>query len=188
MAKIICFEGADGLGKSTQAILLEEYLLAKGFRAKYFKLPSKSYFGKLIYKLLDSGIAKKAPNLFQSINYFDKFIFQFAEILFSKYDYIILDRWFLSSIVYGISDGANEKFLNTLSKILIKPDITFVFFGENFLSNKNKLDSFESDVRLQKNAKKNYLLYGLLDKNSKFIFANDKKEVISKTILEIMEK
>jgi thymidylate kinase len=187
MVKFICFEGSDGLGKTTQAILLEEKLLSLGYKVKYFKFPSKSFLGNLIYKMLNSGLAKKNPNIFQTINYFDKLYFQIKNMIISKYDYIILDRWKLSSIVYGSVSGANEKYLEFISRILKEPDITFLFFGDNFLLNKIDQDSFEKDNNLQNLTKKKYIHIGLLNKNTKFINANNDIEKVTQEIINICQ-
>jgi thymidylate kinase len=185
--KIICFEGSDGLGKTTQTRELILSIRKKGYSVKYFKLPTTDTFiGKSISKMLKSGFAKRNPNIFQLINSLDKFIFQITKLTFNKkVDYIILDRWHLSSVVYGISGGANKTIVNSFWKILKEPDITFVFDGENFLNKREDLDSYEKDNSFQKEVLKNYQLYSKQIKNCHIINANDSIFNISQKISNI---
>lgn len=185
--KIICFEGPDGLGKTTQTRELILSLRNKGYSVRYFKLPTTDTFvGKLISKMLKSGFAKRNPNLFQLINSLDKLLFQFKRLTFNKkVDFIILDRWHLSSVVYGISGGANQTIVNSFWKVLKEPDITFVFEGENFLNKRENLDSYEKDNLFQKEVLKNYKIYSKDLKNCFIINANDSIFNISEKISNI---
>jgi thymidylate kinase len=182
MAKIICFEGPDGVGKTTQAKILEEILINKDYKVKYYKLPSQTFIGRYIYQLLKNGFARKYQNIFQFINFIDKFVFQIYHLLLNKYDYIILDRWKMSSVVYGRADGGNKKFLEFLSKFLINPDITFVFFGSDFLQNKIQKDDYEKDVSILEKAKTFYLVYGYITDNCQFITSNEEIERVTENI------
>lgn len=185
--KIICFEGSDGLGKTTQTKKLILSLRNKGYSIRYFKLPTTDTFiGKLISKMLKSGFAKRNPNLFQLINSLDKLLFQLKRLTFNKeVDFIILDRWHLSSVVYGISGGANKTIVNAFWKVLKEPDITFVFEGENFLNKREYLDSYEKDNSFQKEVLKNYKIYSKQIKNCHIINANDSIFNISEKIINI---
>lgn len=187
MAKIICFEGSDGLGKTTQANILKDILMNKDYRVKYYKLPSHGFFGKIIQDMLKNGSAKKNPNIFQVINFFDKLFFQMSNLLITNYDYIILDRWKMSSLTYGVADGANKKFLEILNHYLKEPNVTFVFTGDNFLDGKAEKDCFELDRNLQKKVEHFYLMYGFLNQ-SHFISANQTIEEVSSNINQIIEK
>lgn len=185
--KIICFEGPDGLGKTTQARDLILHLRKNGLKVRYYKLPTTNTFiGNLISKMLKNGFAKRNPNIFQLINSLDKILFQIRNISFVKNaDYIILDRWHLSSVVYGISGGANKNIVNSFWKILKQPDITFVFEGENFLNKRQDLDSYEKDNEFQKEVLKNYQEYSKQIKNCYIINANDTIFNISEKIINI---
>ena len=185
--KIICFEGPDGLGKTTQANLLIDTLKNKGYNVEYFKLPTTNTFiGNLISKMLKNGFAKRNPNIFQIINSLDKFLFQLKNLENNnKIDFIILDRWHLSSIVYGISGGANKNIVNKFWRILKQPDLTFIFKGENFLNKRKNLDSYESDNEFQKEVLKNYEFYSKEIKNCFIINANDSVFNISEKIINI---
>jgi thymidylate kinase len=182
MAKLICFEGPDGVGKTTQAKILEDILLNKEYKVKYYKLPSKTFFGNLVYKYLKNGIARKYPNYFQLINFFDKSLFYIRHLLFSKYDYILLDRWKLSSLVYGESDNGKKWFLKFLYNITKTPDLTLIFFGNNFLDKREEKDDYEKDTEFNEKIKNLYLLYGYTQKKCLFVSANDTLDNISSNI------
>ena len=184
--KIICFEGPDGLGKTTQANELINSLNDKGYKVKYFKLPTTNTFiGNLISKMLKNGFAKRNPNVFQLINSLDKFLFQIKYLNNNNIDYIILDRWHLSSVVYGISGGANKNIVNKFWKVLKEPDLTFIFKGENFLNKRENLDSYESDNNFQLEVLKNYDLFSKEIKNCFIINANESIFNISEKIINI---
>ncbi len=53
--KLIAFEGIDGVGKTTQAKLLLEYLETRDYPVKYIKDPSKGPYGEKIRQLAQSN-------------------------------------------------------------------------------------------------------------------------------------
>ena len=50
--KIISFEGIEGVGKSTQIILLKDYLESKNFSVEVFREPGSSIVGEKIRNIL----------------------------------------------------------------------------------------------------------------------------------------
>jgi len=150
MAKLIVIEGPDKVGKETQTKMLVEYLQSCGKRVIRVEVPVHDKLThRLIYWMLKNGLAKKTPTLFQGIQYFNKKIFQMFKLprLNEYYDYVIMDRWSLSSIVYGIAGGANSSLLVKLASFLKKPDATIILHGKPHIDRKD--DLFESDDELQ---------------------------------------
>lgn len=155
LAKIICIEGPDQMGKQTQANLLFDSFKNTAQR----EIPFKDYFTySIIYFMLENKLAKRYPNLFQFIQFCNKFLFQFMHLfpMMLMYDFIILDRWSASSIVYGSATGVNFRFNQFLQKFLITPDLTLVLSGKQYKRPYEKNDSYESDKILQENVKKGY--------------------------------
>lgn len=157
-AKIICIEGADACGKATQTKMLVSMLEKRGNLATRIEVPFNdglTYW--LIYKMLASKAAKQYPNLFQFVQFLNKFCFQctlFLWLLFTN-DFIILDRWSLSSIVYGGETGANKFFNRILYSFLFTPDVTIVMCGPSFKRDE-EMDTYETDSDLQKRVKMSY--------------------------------
>ena len=69
--KIIALEGADQVGKFTQSHLLLDELKRRGKKAVIVEVPiiknKLSY--SLIYWMLQNGIAKKVPTIFQAFQF-----------------------------------------------------------------------------------------------------------------------
>ena len=86
---------------------------------------------RAIYGMLRNGMAKRTPNLFQFVQFLNKFLFQVTILpwLWLRYDYIVFDRWALSAIVYGDASGASSWFNGMLCKMLVRPYLTVVLLG-----------------------------------------------------------
>ncbi|MFH1129280.1 MAG: dTMP kinase [Patescibacteria group bacterium] len=130
--KFIVFEGLDGSGQSTQAKLLQS--LVKNWPANVVltKEPTPdSDAGKLIKEIL-RGKQKMSPRKFQKLFARDREI-HLAEVIIPHLqhgDVVISDRYFLSSLAFGATDGVDLNFLidlneNKLNPELIKPDLMF---------------------------------------------------------------
>lgn len=166
MAKIIAVEGPDRVGKATQTKMLNDYLVSCGKTVKTVEVPVHGIFSyPLIYLMLKTGLAKFFPNLFQFIQSLNKLTFQyfFLPLLKKKYDYVIFDRWSLSSLVYGESSGVNFNMNLSLFKKLEVPDLTVVINGP--ARNDEARDSYESDKSFQAVVRANYALW--CEKNPK---------------------
>jgi dTMP kinase len=157
-AKIICIEGADRSGKATQTKMLVSALEESGKLAVRVEVPFNdrlTYW--LIYKMLSNKSAKKYPNLFQFIQFLNKLYFQCTIFIWMYFanDFIILDRWALSSIIYGAETGANKFLTKLWYALLFKPEITLVMSGPSFKRDEAP-DSYEADSDLQTRVKMNY--------------------------------
>jgi thymidylate kinase len=184
-AKIISFEGGDGLGKSTQAKIIAENLRSQGKRVACVKLPAYDRLtGKLIRKMLKSGTAVTFPNVFQIFQWLDKIIFQlfYMRALLKSNDYVLFDRWHVSMWAYGLAGGADEKMTNMLIDTLVKPDITFVFHGKS--KREEKTDFYESDALYQKSVALYYILWTCWNDSAKEIYADQSIQLVSDTIIQ----
>lgn len=150
MSKIIVIEGPDRCGKATQSRLLCDYLNDRGLKAKVVEVPiDDTYTYPIIYWMLRNGLAKKLPNLFQWIQVINRWLFQTHRLvtLEHEYDYIIFDRWSLSSAVYGVAAGLSPSDVESSMTLLRSPDFTFVLLGKSHSHVAE--DVYESDVDLQ---------------------------------------
>lgn len=184
MAKIIVVEGPDKVGKETQTKMLVEYLESCGKRVIRIEVPvhDKMTHG-LIYWMLRNGLAAKMPNLFQGVQFFNKKIFQAFKLsrLNEYYDYVIMDRWSLSSTVYGLAGGANSALLAKFASSLTKPDLTIVLHGPPHIDRKD--DRFESDNELQAKVRDFYWDLSLGREDHALIFAKGTREEVHSNIV-----
>lgn len=157
MSKFIVIEGPDRVGKATQAKLLKEFLESQGKSVLAVEVPLRSNFiYHIIYWMLGNGLAKKLPKHFQWMQYFNRQIFQWTKLpkLEKEYDYIVMDRWSLSTSIYGAATKLPENFTKDLYDRLRDPDYTFVLLGP---AHKHEAeDVYEADSELQKTVRELY--------------------------------
>jgi thymidylate kinase len=186
-AKLIVFEGADRVGKATQSHLLVENLKKAGFRVAKFEIPynpaSLSY--KLIYFMLEHKLAKKFPTGFQFTHFVNKYLFQASTLTpaLEKNDYVVIDRWKLSSLIYGNATGANVDFVQRLSNLLVFPDITIVLSRNQEMKPE---DEYEADKALQMRVKLDYIEFACTDARALFVRNDDSIENCSKIIFNAL--
>lgn len=158
LAKIIVIEGPDRVGKETQTKMLVEYIRQRGYSVKHVEVPYNDNLShKLVYSMLKGGAAKMYPTTFQLVQFANKFMFQVTRLplYMLKYDYVVFDRWRLSSVVYGNATNVIPKITQITYDALKRADATIVLLGSSYSMN-NVGDSYESDSKLQQDVKKEY--------------------------------
>ena len=117
--KIISFEGIEGVGKSTQINLLNEFLIENQFSTEILREPGSTKTGELIREILlnkDNNLADETELLL---------MFSARSELIKKKidtlscDYLLLDRFYDASIAY-------QGYGRNLSKSFIKNLISFI--------------------------------------------------------------
>ena len=121
--KIISFEGIEGVGKSTQIDLLHDYLLDSGKSVKKFREPGSTIPSEKIRDiLLDSSLTLSSQTELL-LMYASRSELVAREIKSSKYDYILLDRYFDASMAYqGFGRNLDKEFINLLKSFINAPD------------------------------------------------------------------
>ncbi len=189
MSKLIVVEGPDRVGKNTQCHLLKETFARYGMLAIVIEVPIKSALTyRIIYWMLQNGFAKKFPKIFQWFQYLNRRIFQESKlpILEGRYDVIIMDRWSLSTIVYGIAEGVSKKFTMSLADKLRRPDYTIILHGH---AHEHTIeDVYEADKDLQKKVRLEYVRWAInnLD-SSTLIDCQQSKMTVAKKIKEALQ-
>jgi dTMP kinase len=155
--KIIVFEGIDKAGKTTQAKLLEKKLGSKCVRIDFpdYSTP----VGKEIKQFLDGkrDYPDEVKMILLSANRWEKKI-QIENIV-GKGTTIIMNRYYQSNLVYGISKGLKLDWLLSLDEGMPKADLVIVIdINPKTLvrRSKNVVDTFEKDLALIGRVKKNY--------------------------------
>jgi dTMP kinase len=186
--KIIVFEGIDKAGKTTQAKLLEKKLGSKCVRIDFpdYSTP----VGREIRQFLDGkrDYPDEVKMMLLSANRWEK-KGEIEEIV-SKGTTVIMNRYYQSNLVYGISKGLKLDWLLSLDKGLPKADLVIVIdIRPNTLvtRSKNVVDTFEKDLELIRRVKKNYRI--LANKFSWRIVEGEKSvEEVHNQVLRIVRK
>jgi len=155
--KIIVFEGIDKAGKTTQAKLLEKKLGSKCVRIDFpdYSTP----VGKEIKQFLDGkrNYPDEVKMMLLSANRWEKK--GEIEKMVGKGTTVIMNRYYQSNLVYGISKGLKLDWLLSLDKGLPKADLVIVIDIRPktlVIRSKNVVDTFEKDLELIRRVKKNY--------------------------------
>lgn len=181
---IIALEGPDKMGKTTQA-----KAVAKALSGSFYqKIPAKDEltFNK-IYDMLATGEAVKCPHYFQAMNGINRMLWQKQNLekIKSENNFLILDRWNVSTIVYGMGSGMTREQCEIIVKDLVEPDLTFVFTGTPFTREEEADDSYESDQKLQEFVRDGYK--NMCEENKHFISVGD-FDTMEETTNFILEK
>lgn len=188
MATYIAVEGPDKVGKETQTKLLTEHLSSLG-RVKRVEVPIHDVITyHLIYWMLRNGLAKKLPATFQFVQFLNKFLWQFfvKPWLSLRYDFVVLDRWSPSSVVYGTCEGLSAEYVMFLYGRLFKPDATIVLHGTSYKRSSTQDDSYEKDTALQIAVRSEYKFWAL--QTSRTVLVNNEGTVhdVHAKILDVL--
>jgi len=148
---LVALEGADRVGKATQAAMLEEALLRRKMKATVEQIPfDDKITHPEIYRMLRDGTVRRFPSLFQALQGINRRFFQaqFLPILALHHDVVILDRWNLSTRVYGSVGGVPEEETDEILRDIVEPDLTVVLDGPPWP--RDDLDSLEADDDFQR--------------------------------------
>ncbi len=153
--KFIVFEGIDGSGKSTHAVLLKERLEKEGYRVYLTREPTEGEAGVLLRRLL-TGKADLPEQAIAGLFMTDRI----DHILNAKTgmlrhleegEIVICDRYYFSSLAYNGAYAPMEWVieLNRLAMDTLRPDLTLFLDirPETFLS---RIESRGSTERYEK--------------------------------------
>ena len=188
MAVFIAVEGPDKVGKETQTKLLLQNLEG---RVRRVEVPIHDFFTyKLIYWMLRNGLAKRLPATFQFVQFLNKFLWQFfvKPFLSLKYDYIVLDRWSPSSVVYGKAEGLPDWYVMFLFNRLFKPDATLVLHGVSHKRSTTQDDSYEKDTDLQRAVKVGYQQWAEETPRAVLVSNEGGIDTVHQRIMETLER
>ena len=131
MAKYICLEGTDGVGKGTQVQMLVDYLLNKGYKVLLTSEPGTPHL-PVTMKLREDGLSKakggsltpsERENIWQEIRQIH--LKELIKPSLEKYDFIIQDRGILSGFSYALAqDITFEDMENRSVETLEKGDFS----------------------------------------------------------------
>ncbi|HJR84278.1 MAG TPA: dTMP kinase [Nitrososphaeraceae archaeon] len=186
--KIIVFEGIDKAGKTTQAKLLEKKLGRKCVRIDFpdYSTP----VGKEIKQFLNGkrDYPDEVKMMLLSANRWERK--DEIEKIVDKGTTVIMNRYYQSNLVYGVSKGLKLDWLLSLDKRMPKADLVMVIDikPKTLVSrSKNVVDTFEKDLELIRRVKKNYRI--LANKfNWRIVEGEKSVDEVHKQILKIITK
>ena len=193
--KLISFEGIEGVGKSTQINLTQEWLKTKGLSTKLIREPGSTEFGEKIRELLlsnDSDISAHSELLLmfaaraEMVN---------EHLLNSKEDILLCDRYYHASIAY---QGYGRRLSLDLIENLIQkincpiPDLTIIYDLDVRLGFKRKanddIDRIESaGVNFFEDVRKGYQQIAKDREEVVLLDASESIEVLNQQTKELIK-
>ena len=155
--KLIVIEGIDGSGKSTCAKNLTEKLNSINIKTINTFEPTHSHYGaKLREGMLSEDLDAEEELLLFVKDRKEHIEYMIKPALEEGY-FIILDRYFYSSIAYQGAKGIDiNRIINMHKDFIIKPDIVFIFHLpidialNRIISKRGIADRFENETYLKK--------------------------------------
>ncbi|OWK37843.1 dTMP kinase [Fimbriiglobus ruber] len=125
--KFIVFEGIDGAGKTTQVVLLAEYLAKIGRPFVRSKEPTDGQWGRLLRQSAATGRLSLGEELDLLTRDRQEHVTQLINPALDRGDVVILDRYFYSTIAYQGSRGGDvEEITDRMATRFPIPDVVFL--------------------------------------------------------------
>ncbi len=158
--QIIVLEGIDKAGKGTQCKLLHNAIRKAGMDCIILDFPDYSTpIGKEIRLFLDGrrSYSKEVQHLLLSVNRWEKK--EDIEKIRQNGTIIILDRYYQSNLVYGLSHNLDLNWLINLDKGLPQEDLVIILEIDPEISYRrvnHERDIFEKNLEFLLTVKQNY--------------------------------
>lgn len=170
--KFIAFEGIDGSGKTTQAKKFVDYLNSISQKTIYtFEHTRKGEWGEKIEKA-QAGLIEKPKSMLEFQEWYvrDR-LYHLEKIVIPELNQgctVVTDRYWLSTLAYGIAAGIDKSELiklheNILKDKFILPDITFItdvatdIAARRIRKKHEEKTLFEKDIPFLKNVRFAYI-------------------------------
>lgn len=131
--RFITFEGGDGVGKSTQAAMLAEFLRKKGLKVVETLEPGGTPFGKRIRALFLDDEGGEVDSRTQALMLYAARRDHLTKVIFPALDagsWVVCDRYSDSTMAYqGIAEEAGMEWIAALDALVtggMKPDLTIL--------------------------------------------------------------
>lgn len=191
--KFVVVEGLDGAGITTQATLLRNTLIQRGFKALLTKEPTDGLIGGLIKACL-RGEWQTNPLTLQTLYAADRAHHLVNEIepAIRKGVAVICDRYILSSLIFG-SLSVSMETLKRLNEHFRKPDVTVIIDTqpsiciERMKKARHHVELFEQPEKLEAVRRNMIALKGYFP-NTHIVDGNRSAEEIMSDVTAIVTK
>ena len=179
--KFIVFEGLDGSGQSTQAALLRDFLVKKGYKVLLTKEYTKnSEAGRKIRKIVNTISSPRGRNFhaeLQELFAKDRKAHLKNKIspALKKGKIVISDRYFFTSFAYGKAEGVSLRQLIKMNDKFLFPDLTFILkvAPEKCISRMKKRDKKRTFFEERKHFTKAWKIFEGFPKKFKNVYMID---------------
>lgn len=176
---LIVFEGKDKCGKTTQAKLLVKKLNDMNIKTKYIAFPHRyTEIGKKIDKYLKKEICYTPKEIEKLLAENRKEMQSYIKSNLQNNINIVLDRYYISGIVYSIALGIEPDLY--LNNGIIEPDVTILMdyvYGK--VNNIEKYETIEFQSKLN--------FYGYIEENWCVFDYPSSIEKINNDIIDIIK-
>ena len=188
---LICIEGIDASGKTTQAKLLVKNLNERGYDAVYTSEPTKGFFGQILRQKILYG-NERVPAVVEALLFaLDRLEHVEKEIkpALEKEKIVVSDRYLYSSIAYQGAAGLDPAWIEEINRWAIKPDLAIYLDvpAEVVIKRLKRKRSVMETLENQRRVRKVYLR---LVKEGMLLLVDGNRpiEEIEREILEIVMK
>jgi dTMP kinase len=123
--KLIVIEGTDGVGRSTQAYMLKEWLEVQGYAVLETGWTRSKLVGQAITDAkMGHSLHRLTYCLMYATDLADRLEYQIIPALKSGF-IVLADRYIYTAIARGIARGADREWLRDLYGFAIAPDLVF---------------------------------------------------------------
>jgi dTMP kinase len=122
---LICIEGLDKSGKTTQSLLLVDALRRRGFEAIYTTEPSTGEIGSFIKRYVLRRKQRMPASVEALLFAADRIDHLEREIkpMLKEGKIVVSDRYIYSSIAYQGAAGLNIEWIKEINKMALEPDL-----------------------------------------------------------------
>jgi len=149
---LIVIEGSDSSGRSTQILLLSEWLEQKGYAVRQTGLSRSQLVGTAITQAKQGNIlSPRTMSLFYATDFYDQMENVIVPALRAGY-IVLADRYIFTLMARDLVRGANPEWVESLYSMALVPDaVCFIMASsrnlvERTLTAHNSLDYWESGM------------------------------------------
>jgi dTMP kinase len=123
--KLIVIEGTDGCGRSTQSLLLKEWLEVQGYAVIDTGWTRSKLVGKAITDAKEGhSLHRLTYCLMYATDLADRLEYQIIPALRSGF-IVLADRYIYTALARGVARGADRQWLRDLFGFAVQPDLIF---------------------------------------------------------------